>query len=105
MQVCPRTWGKLAASLVSEQVVRDGGRGCSAPAETGTCRKKTQASLAPPRSGTVMGQGSGSRRCWQAQPLQRALPGLCFTFPNNRPRPNIFFYHHKLVAKSVLWTH
>lgn len=25
--------------------------------------------------------------------------------PNQRPRPNIFFYHPKLVAKLVLWMH
>lgn len=25
--------------------------------------------------------------------------------PNKRPRPNIFFYHHRLVAKLVLWMH
>lgn len=27
------------------------------------------------------------------------LSGLCFTVPNNRPWPDIFFYHHKLVAE------
>lgn len=45
------------ASVVSEKVAGDGGRGHSAGVGGGTFREKTQARRAPPRSGTATGCG------------------------------------------------
>lgn len=79
------------ASVVSEKVAGDGGRGHSAGVGGGG------------RSGKRPRPAGRLPEVGQRQAVGFQEPRMATS--NKRPRPNVFFYHHKLVAKSVLWMH
>lgn len=76
----------------------------SAQAGMGTCREEPQAGLAHSEVEQRWAKVLETEAEGRHGPSE-ALPGLHFRTPNNRSQLHIFFYHHKLVAKLVLWMH